>query len=174
MFREMRRKQQQIDQELCIEVLKRNSTGVMGLIGDNGYPYTVPITYGYKDGCLYMHCAKKGYKLDLIARDPHASFTVIDQDLPDSPKFTNRFRSVICFGTAEYLESEEDRREAAMILTKQSFPEKTEDDINKMIDVKMPALGGIRFTIVHMTGKESRFVAQERTGKSMPIPKPGE
>ena len=50
MFREMRRIKQQITFEECQEILKRASSGVLGLYGDDGYPYTVPLSFVYEEG----------------------------------------------------------------------------------------------------------------------------
>lgn len=49
----------------------------LGLV-DDGMPYVVPMNYGYKmeDGklTLYLHSAVKGYKLDVIAKNPTCCF----------------------------------------------------------------------------------------------------
>lgn len=49
----------------------------LGLVYD-GMPYVVPMNYGYKmeDGklTLYLHSAVKGYKLDVIAKNPTCCF----------------------------------------------------------------------------------------------------
>ena len=50
MFREMRRKGQQLSAEECIEILNRGTSGVLALEGDDGYPYAVPLSYVYEDG----------------------------------------------------------------------------------------------------------------------------
>lgn len=47
MFREMRRKGQQISQEACIEVLKQQKRGVLSMIGEDGYPYGIPLDHWY-------------------------------------------------------------------------------------------------------------------------------
>ena len=74
MFRQMRRIRQQISQEECAEILRRATSGVLGLHGDDGYPYTVPISFVYKDGgaglgTIGFHCARTGHKIDAIRRD---------------------------------------------------------------------------------------------------------
>ena len=43
MFREMRRKTQKLAEEECRAIIERANSGVMGVIGDEGYPYTVPV-----------------------------------------------------------------------------------------------------------------------------------
>ena len=47
MFREMRRKRQLLSEKEAGEILKRGTSGVLALAGDDGYPYTVPISYVY-------------------------------------------------------------------------------------------------------------------------------
>ena len=47
MFREMRRKKQQLSFEECQEILNNEVRGVLSVIGDNGYPYGIPINYKY-------------------------------------------------------------------------------------------------------------------------------
>ena len=61
MFREMRRFKQEISKSECIEVLTNSKRGVLSLIGDNGYPYGVPLDHWYceEDNRLYFHCAKE-------------------------------------------------------------------------------------------------------------------
>ena len=56
MFREMVRKKQQLTKEEAIELLKKEPRGVLSLLGDDGYPYGVPIDHWYnpEDGKLYF------------------------------------------------------------------------------------------------------------------------
>ena len=39
---------------------------MLALLGDNDYPYAVPISYVYDDGKVYFHSAKNGHKIDAI------------------------------------------------------------------------------------------------------------
>ena len=84
MFREMRRKRQQLSEEECEVILKRGTSGVLAVSGDDGYPYAVPLSYVYDGGRLFFHCAKSGHKMDAMLRCSKVSFCVIDQD-PDCP-----------------------------------------------------------------------------------------
>ena len=47
MFRPMRRFKQQLSNEECEEILNNCKSGVLAVIGDNGYPYAVPLSYVY-------------------------------------------------------------------------------------------------------------------------------
>jgi len=70
MFREMRRKKQLLPEDACIAILQKGTSGVLAVLGDDGYPYAVPLSYVYHAGKLYFHCAKAGHKLDAIQSNP--------------------------------------------------------------------------------------------------------
>ena len=42
-FREMRRKRQQLSQEESVAKLQKSTSGTLALLGDDGYPYAVPL-----------------------------------------------------------------------------------------------------------------------------------
>ena len=44
-FREMRRKRQQLSKEESIAILEKATSGTLALLGDDDYPYAVPISY---------------------------------------------------------------------------------------------------------------------------------
>ena len=79
-FRTMRRHRQQLSEPESIELLKNGTSAVLGVNGDDGYPYTVPINYVWHEGKIYLHCAKSGYKLDALRRSNKVSMTVIAQE----------------------------------------------------------------------------------------------
>ena len=79
-FRKMRRSRQQLTKSECDAILSKTTSGTLALLGDNGYPYAVPISYVYADGRLYFHSAKMGHKVDAIRRYDKASFCVIAAD----------------------------------------------------------------------------------------------
>ena len=45
MFRTMRRFKQELTREECLAVLRSQPRGVLSLLGENGYPYGLPIDY---------------------------------------------------------------------------------------------------------------------------------
>ena len=49
MFREMRRIKQQVSEEECIRILKTERRGALAMIGEEGYPYAVPVNYSYDE-----------------------------------------------------------------------------------------------------------------------------
>ena len=93
-FREMRRKKQELSRQEIADILHKGTSGVLALLGDNDYPYAVPISYVYDDGKIYFHSAKSGHKIDAIQRTEKASFCVIDKDLVVPEEYTTYNRSI--------------------------------------------------------------------------------
>lgn len=60
MFREMRRKRQKLTQEECGEILRKGTSGVLAVSGDEEYPYAVPISYVFDGEKIFFHSAKQG------------------------------------------------------------------------------------------------------------------
>ena len=81
MFREMIRKNKQISIEECIELLKKEKRGVLSVLGDDDYPYGMPMNHFYneEDGKIYFHCGKKGHRLDALKKHDKVSFCVYDE-----------------------------------------------------------------------------------------------
>ena len=107
MSRQMKRIKQLLSTADTEAILDRCTNGILGLNGDDGYPYTVPLSYAYSDGKIYFHSGKKGYKVECLINDPKVSFTVIDEDKIVSEEFTTYFRSVIITGDARIVTGDE-------------------------------------------------------------------
>lgn len=155
MFREMRRKKQLLSLEETTAILKRGTSGVLALSGDDGYPYAVPISYVYTEGKFYFHSAKSGHKLDAIRREEKASFCVIDQDQVVPEEYTTYFRSAIVFGRIRVLEDEEEKRGAIEELALKYAPDSTPEGRQHEIQREWAPLCMLEMTIDHITGKEA-------------------
>ena len=155
MFREMRRNNQELSKEAAEAILSRGTSGVLSLLGDDGYPYGVPLSYVYRDGKIYFHSAKAGHKIDAVQRNPKASFCVIDLDQVVPGEFTTYFRSVIAFGKVEILSEPEEIRRSLRLLADRYSSSEPEENIQKEMRDGLPRLYMLCLTIEHMTGKEA-------------------
>lgn len=56
MLRKLTREKQQLSNEECLELLTNEKRGVLSVIGDEGYPYALPIDYYYNkdDNKIYF------------------------------------------------------------------------------------------------------------------------
>lgn len=156
MFREMRRKKQELSLENCEKVLERGSSGVLALIGDDDYPYAVPLSYVYTNNKIYFHGAKVGHKIDAVRKCDKASFCVIDRDEVIAKEFTTYFRSVIAFGKVRILEDTEEIRKAIEALAIKYAPQSLPEERHSAIEKEWNGMAMIEFSIEHMTGKEAR------------------
>ena len=151
MFRSMRRFKQQLSQEECIDILKKEPRGVLAVHGEDGYPYALPMNHIYIDEKLYFHCAKEGHKLDALKADSRVSFCVMDKGFRKEGEWALNIKSVIIFGKIKKVTD----REKALYVVRQlglkhyPTPEGVEEEIRKSFDrVQL-----LELTIDHMTGK---------------------
>ena len=160
-FREMRRKRQLLPEEESVAILQKSTSGTLALLGDNDYPYAVPISYVYQAGRLYFHSAMEGHKIDAIRKCSKASFCIIDQDDVRPEKYTTYFRSVIAFGRIHIVEDETEQLAMARMLGNRYNPNHDED-LQKEIESGLSHMLVIRFDIEHLTGKEAIELMKSR------------
>ncbi|MBQ9650013.1 MAG: NimIJ family nitroimidazole resistance protein [Prevotella sp.] len=153
-FRDMRRKRQQLSESESIGILQKATSGTLALLGDNGYPYAVPISYVYHEGKMYFHSALSGHKVDAIRQCDKASFCVIEQDDVQPKKYTTFFRSVIAFGRIHVIEDEAEKLSTARMLGNRYNPN-DDESLKKEIESGLSRMLMIRFDIEHLTGKEA-------------------
>ncbi len=153
MFREMRRSKQLLSTEEIIAVMDRCTNGVLACLGDENYPYSVPLSYVYFNDKIYFHSAKAGHKIDAITKYSKVSFSVIDEDTVVSKEYTTYFRSVIAFGKARIVEGDE-RLEAFMALVKKYSGDQPEEAQHKEIAGCTQAYI-VAIDVEHITGKEA-------------------
>ena len=162
MFRPMRRARQALSPQECQDILRRGTSGVLALAGDDGYPYAVPLSYVYAGGKLYFHCAKAGHKLDAIARNPRASFCVVGQDIVAPLEYTTHYRSVIAFGRMTLVEGAEEARCALEQLGLKYAPMDSAQNRAAYIEQDWDGVQVLKLTIEHLTGKECVELTRQR------------
>ena len=153
-FRPMRRFKQQLPDQECISILGDAYRGFLSVIGDGGYPYSIPINFSYEQGKLYFHCAKQGHKLDAVRKCDKACFTVIDTPRKEPGEWWFHVRSVICFGRIRIIEDDTEKSIRLRQLGDKYFPEGY--DIEADMLRNGPHADILEFTIEHMSGKRVR------------------
>lgn len=162
MFRKMRRFRQQLSATECEAILQRRGTGVLAVLGDEGYPYAVPLNYYYESGRFYFHGAKAGHKIDAITHCDKASICVIDKDENVPAEFTTYFCSVIAFGRARIVEDDAEKRMAAEKLGAKFSPDEPRERLDGEIAREWNAMTILCLEVEHMSGKEARELARRR------------
>jgi len=155
----MRRTEQQITGHQAVEaILQRAKVCRIGLAEDN-MPYVVPVCFGYKDNCLFVHSSPQGKKIDMIGKNNMVCFEV-DTDVQLVPAgdpcgFTITYHSVIGFGRAFLVDTRDEKIQALNTIMEHysqrgdyTFPESVVD-----------AMAIIKIQIESMTGKRSKYQA---------------
>ena len=154
MFRELQRKNKQISMEECIELLKKETRGVLSVLGDGNYPYGMPMNHWYneEDGKIYFHCGKSGHRLDALRKCNKVSFCTYDSGYREEGDWALHVKSVIVFGTIEIID---DMDTIADITRKLSYKfTQDEEYIRTEIEKYAKATLLLQLTPEHVCGKQ--------------------
>jgi uncharacterized protein len=144
------------DQQQIEEILSKAKFLRLAL-SDADIPHIIPMAFGYKDNNIYLHSSQKGEKIDIIKKNPMVCFEAdTDADIITTDNictYNVRYRSVVGYGQAKFLEDYNEKVEGLTILSehyekKESF-EFGEEKVNRLSVIKIEIEG--------MTGKESGF-----------------
>lgn len=162
MHGEMRRKDKLVTSKTWIEdVLHKAEWLELGLAGADGWPYVVPLNFGYEDGCLILHSATMGKKPAMLKENPKVCFQVaIDTEVirneTDPSEFSMRFRSVSGFGHARIIDDINEKREALQTLMRHY-----DGPVEPMPESKLANTLVVKVDIMEMTGKISGYPKPE-------------
>jgi len=151
----MRKTNQEIrDRQVLQEILQGAVICRIAMM-DGDRPYILPVNYGYSDGCLFIHSAPEGKKIDLLRKNRQVCFEV--EDRPEIIKgeracdWTTRYRSVVGYGEVEILTDEAaKRRGLEVIMARHGAPDLidfNQKNLDRMVILKL--------RITSMTGKRS-------------------
>ena len=153
MFRKMRRFNQQITDAECKEILKKTKRGVLSLLGEDGYPYGIPMDHWYceEDNRIYFHGAKEGHKIDAIKACDKASYCVYDEGYRKEGEWALNITSVITFGRIRLVEDEDTARKICTELVKKFTDD--QEYLEKELKNAFPRVQCLELIPEHMTGK---------------------
>lgn len=189
MYTKMRRSRQELSREETRALMRRNTAGVLALSGcadTGGFAYGVPLSYVYLDeeaweqtlaadglapwapacdepvvGRIMFHSARSGTKLEALAADGRAMFTVIDEDRIVPEEYTTYFRSAMAFGYARVIEDDTERLRAIEALAEKYSPDLPEGRAAEIED-QFEQVAMIELAVVRLTGKEAIELVRAR------------
>ena len=153
MFRKMRRFKQELPREECVSILQTEPRGVLSVLGDDGYPYGMPVNHFYDEetGKIYFHGAGEGHKIDAVRKCDKASLCVYDSGYRREGEWALNIRSVIVFGRIGIVE---DRERTVAVLRKlglKHYPDA--ESVEREIEKDAARATCLEMTVEHMTGK---------------------
>lgn len=153
MFREIQRKNKVIPMEECVALLESETRGILSVIGDDDYPYGMPMNHFYnsEDGKIYFHCGKSGHRLDSLKNHNKVSFCVYDKGYKKDGDWALNVKSVIVFGKIELIDNIDMISDISMRLSHKF----TQDDeyIKSEIEKYAHETLLLQLTPEHITGK---------------------
>ena len=154
MNHEMRRKDRMITSKDAGEILKKGIYGVLSTVGEDGYPYAVPVNYVCDEEAVYFHCAKGcGRKLENLNFSPKAGFTVVGMSEVLADQFAMKYESVVITGTvSEVTEGKERIFEQLLIKYSGDYMEAG----RKYMKTAGGSAGVYRLAIEEISGKARR------------------
>jgi len=128
------------DRQLVDEFLSGEKSGVLSMVDEEGFPYSIPINYHYMNGSIYMHCSRKGRKIDLIEKSPKTQFTVFREYafIPSHISGTNAcsagyfFASVMLFGETGFIDSVKEKTDMFSGMMRKYQPEGRHEPMSDM------------------------------------------
>ena len=150
----MRRSEKAVSDVTGLEVILRAGRVCQLAINDQPAPYLVSLNFGYNDRALFFHSAAEGHKVDLLRQNPQVGFTVaVDGGVIPAAQachWTNRFQSVVGYGTVTFLTDAIEKRRGLDLIMAQYDGDKAEYP-----DTVLAKTLVYKLEIEEMTGKRS-------------------
>lgn len=105
----MRRRVIETESEIA-EVIQQSEVCYVSMITPEGFPYVVPMNFGFEAGVLYLHGAKSGKKMEALAQNPNVCVVFsTDHELRYQNElvacsWSMKYRSVLVHGMVEMIE----------------------------------------------------------------------
>ena len=124
-MRKMRRHDRATTVEQAWEILENAEYMTLSMMGAEGVPYGVTLSFARVSNALYFHCAGEGYKLDSLRLNPAVCVSAVRQQRTKAEEFTVAFESAVAFGTAYEVTEQDEKVQGLLAICKKYAPENT-------------------------------------------------
>ena len=121
----MRRHDRETGTEKAWEMLEHADYMTLSMMGAEGVPYGVTLSFARVGESLYFHCASEGYKLDSLRQNPAVCITAVRQQRTKAEEFTVAFESAVAFGKAFEVTEQAEKETGLLAICKKYAPENT-------------------------------------------------
>ena len=153
MLRDMRRRDREVSEDEAREILGRAEYGVLATVGQDGWPYAVPLNHALLGNLLYIHCALEGHKLENLANEGRVSYCAVASAAVMPSMLSTLYESVVVFGRAALVTDPAEIRKAMALLIGRFFGDSKAEDV---LDTCGAEFAVIRIEIERITGKAHR------------------
>ena len=154
MFTELRRTDKAKPAQEAEAILAGAPWGTIALTLKNGYPYCLPVSHIYRDGCIYFHSAVAGQKYTVLLGGPKVCFSAVGEATRVLPgKFTVAYASAVAFGRVSIVEDEREAVRVLGLITEKYDPSATLDSTGAYIKAHLERCCVFKITVEQLTGK---------------------
>lgn len=153
-MKSIRRSDREITPQEAREILGNAEYGVLSTVGTDGQPYGVPLSYVFRNGSIFFHCAPGGHKLDNIEHNAKVSFCAVGKTKVLPEKFGTEYESAVIFGTASEVSGVE-RHDALLWLLEKYCPNFFEEG-KQYIEQKDRMTRVFKIEVDNISGKARR------------------
>ena len=153
LFKEMRRKDFELPEEEAKKILAKCQYITLAMMGENGYPYSLPVSFVYNDGKFFIHGYKSGHKVEALTYHEQVSFSAVYENAVDPGGFTVNYTSIVAFGRARQLDVSEKEQAIRLVIEKYSAEHKEKG--LRVVQGLRNEFTAFEITIDHITGKSS-------------------
>ena len=122
-MRPMRRSDRATTPEKAWEILENAEFMTLSMMGAEGVPYGVTLSFARVGESLYFHCANQGYKLDSLRKSPAVCVSAVLRQRTKAEEFTVAFDSAVAFGTACEVTEQAEKEAGLLAICKKYAPE---------------------------------------------------
>ncbi len=157
MITEPRRKERTIKTAREMELLLEDMpVGRLAVMTEDG-PYVVAVNYLFLEGNIYFHSGQSGRKIEALRADSRVCFLVDDV----GPQviwergcgITQIYKSVVCFGKAEFVEGPAEKMRILEKLVRKFVP--ANQPFSPMKDQDIVKTAVVKIVVESMSGKEN-------------------
>jgi nitroimidazol reductase NimA-like FMN-containing flavoprotein (pyridoxamine 5'-phosphate oxidase superfamily) len=114
-----------LNKQELVDVIQRSLFCHLSMVDLEGKPYVIPMNFGFKDDVIYLHGASHGKKIDILKQHPDVciNFTTDHilryQNEEVACSWSMKYRSVLCYGQADFIVDPEEKIAAFHIVMAQ-------------------------------------------------------
>lgn len=151
----LRRSDRALSEADAMQVAENAEYGVLSIVGNDGYPYAVPLNFVKCGEYFYAHCAKEGKKLDSIALANKVCINFVGTAAAIPEKFSFEYKSATLFCTAGLVSDQAEKVCALKKLIEKYSPDFIEKGY-EYVARSADKAAVLRFKIDGISGKERK------------------
>ena len=150
----MRRKDRETPEKFALAMVDKCIYASLATVGEDGYPYALPLSIVRDGRSIYFHCAPGGRKINNLKNQPEVCLVCVGDTFAPEDEFTVKYESAIVFGRAEEVVSDEEKIQALRLLSLRHTPGNMAD-FDKAIKNSLGRTAVWKIEIASLTGKRN-------------------